>query len=842
MNRSPVLQEPRARSVTDDTEDSSSSETLLGNPRGPAGVESSRRRSIISLYLHLALVAIQVFLLVVWHQEWEHQIVFNVDHELRVAQLVKGILTTFITLYSALLVFVTQSLALRRDLHTRQLLTATHDNAVAWSGLGSAVVRLWEQRAIPASPTGVLTALTYLASVSTLHTAFPGVAAPQSLVVNQSVPISTQSLPAFDLSGVEENNRQDFLTAAGQYAEAALAFLPYLTPGNSLGLYEATLYDVLPPNAGTGSVRVNATGFNISCGYIPDTNFNATTQSITVNGTESWLGQTDTEVVTTVPLTSSNCFFRLDLWTCLSVNFDPVTFPWPALFYTSIPVLDSNNNTAPWINVTSPFEVDDTVVYIQLQVFRCSLGLVEQAVFVDSQSRNLTWFASERPFTEKDTSAWLPFSDKLGDLSTAAFADGARGFLDIWEAWYFAIPEAVTPPVLSRMSTIAGLSVADMALLQKLGLYPFNTTLRTAVYLHEVENELAKIVASMFWTLGHAPASVSSAQPFNVSLLTGQAIISVPMIQDRLDVSEPQIILIALKDGGPRQLNVISIIECLVASLVLLGLSSSFSRLERREVGATKTKIDGMDVLQTVWLYRNHPELAASLEQVQIPTDLNLRRAEMVRVQLIDGTAPMLKEFGEMSEDADVSLSETKYPPGKQGSKERLGSTWTSDLVLSLVSTILHLGLVLIHVILAVLGGMGLEHRITFSLSQQSLVSWLISTLATTFTTIYTAGLVFLTQTLSTKHSLRKTQMLTATHDTVAAWRGFGSALTSVFNQTPSLSSVVPAFMYLGGVLILHISSLGLLTVPAFEGHCGCMAIRVCVASASYYLDIRTTK
>ncbi|KAJ7614487.1 hypothetical protein FB45DRAFT_1110242 [Roridomyces roridus] len=753
MNRPPVLDETQARASTVDTQDSGSSETPLGKPRGSSSV----------------------FLLVVWHQQWEHRIVFSVDQELRVARLVKGILTAFITLYSALLVFVTQSLALHRDLLRRQLLTATHDNALAWSGLGSAVVRLWQQRAIPASSMGVLSALTYLAGISVLHTAFPGVAAPESLVVNQSMSISTQSLPAFNLSGLDEDNRQNFLyaddfifsgdttrsiftrNAAGQYAAASLAFFPFLTPGNSLGLHEATLYDVLEPNTGTGSVRVNATGFNISCGYLPHNAFNSNWQAVDVGGTEYWLGEAD----------------------CDKPTSTHITFPSPAIFYTSIPVLDSNNSTAPWFKLNQ-------VPTIQIQIFRCSLTLVEQTVLVDSQLRNLTSFPSDMP-QKKQTSRWLPFSGQLDDLSSAAFADGTRGFLDI-VVWM------------------------GSALLQQLELYPFSSTVRNGVYLHEVENQLAKIVASMFWThsiddraVGHVPdpsGYMNSSQPLNVSLLTGQAIVSEPVIQDRL-----------------------AIVECLVVSFMLLGLSFRFCRLGHRDAGATK--IDGLDVLQVIWLCRDHPELVANLEQVRVPTDLNLRRAGMLQVQLIDGTAPMremLEESGEVLQNSD-KLLESTYPDrpsrnqvaDRPSEREQLSSRWTSDLVLSLVSIILHSTLVVIHLILALLCSMGLEHRITFSLSQQSFVAWVLSTVATAFITIYTAGLVFLTQTLSIRRSLRRMQMLTITHDTVAAWRGIGSALMSILHPTSSLSPVIPVLLYLTSILALHITSPALLTVQTFN-------------------------
>ncbi|KAJ7613443.1 hypothetical protein FB45DRAFT_1065037 [Roridomyces roridus] len=780
MDRSRAQEETQDGSVTVITQDESGpKETLLGNPAGSSPLlQSPPCRGILLLSLHVALVAIQLVLLFVWHQGWEHRIVFSVNHELRVAQLVKGILTTFITLYSALLVFLMQSLALRRDLHKNQLLTATHDNAVAWSSLGSAIVRLWQQRALPASTVGVLCALTYLAGISVLHTAFPGVAAPQSLFVNQSMPISTQSLPVFDLSGVYQNNSQNFLNAAEQYAGGSLSFLPFLTPRNTLGLHGATLYDVLAPNAGTGPVRVNATGFNISCGYIPATAFNATAQSINVGGLDYFLEMSDENVIATVPL-SMNATSAL-------------TFPSPAVFYTSIPVLDSSNNAAPWINLTRTC----------LQVFRCSLTLVEQTVLVDAQSRNLTSFAFEMP-KEKETSTWVPFSGRLNNLSSAGFANGARGFLDIWEAWYTSMPETQAP---FTMNSISMSTVADIVLLQQLGLYPFNNTLRNAVYLHEVENQLAKIVASMFWTLGHVPPPSAytpsgNAKPFNVSLLAGQAVVSQAVIEDRLDV------------------NIISILECLGASLVLLGLSFRFSRMERRD--ARVMKINTLDVLQTIWLYRHHPKLIASLEQVQYPTDLAVRRSGMLRVRLIDGAVRMhmREDSGDILECSDP-LSGTVYSTKitcRETAEVDGPSTWTSDLFLSLASTLLHSALVVIHLLLATLCGMKLEHRITFPLAQQSFVAWLASSVATLFITIYTAGLVFLTQTLSIKCSLTKTQMLTVTHDTVAAWQGFGSALSSIVCQAPSLSAVVPVFVYLLGILILHITSPALLVVQVFN-------------------------
>lgn len=61
--------------------------------------------------------------------------------------------------------------------------------------------------------------------------------------------------------------RDDFTT----YATESLYYLPsVLTNTTSLGLYEGTLHDVLDDNAATSTAAANATGFNVTCAYLPD--------------------------------------------------------------------------------------------------------------------------------------------------------------------------------------------------------------------------------------------------------------------------------------------------------------------------------------------------------------------------------------------------------------------------------------------------------------------------------------------------------------------------------------------------------------------------------------------
>jgi hypothetical protein len=112
-------------------------------------------------------------------------------------------------IYSSLLVFVTQVLAMRRSLRIRQTLTATHDNAAAWAGIGSATVRVWNQKAHSTSIISVLSAFLYLGNISILHITIPTLFSLQSFNSSPSFPVITHGLPALNLSAYNLSNYGD---------------------------------------------------------------------------------------------------------------------------------------------------------------------------------------------------------------------------------------------------------------------------------------------------------------------------------------------------------------------------------------------------------------------------------------------------------------------------------------------------------------------------------------------------------------------------------------------------------------------------------------------------------
>jgi hypothetical protein len=76
--------------------------------------------------------------------------------------------------------------------------------------------------------------------------------------------------------------------------------------------------------------------------------------------------------------------------------------------------------------------------------------------------------------------------------------------------------------------------------------------------------------------------------------------------------------------------------------LTLLSLPTSILKHVKDE---NDIPIDGTGILHAIWLYRNHPELETLLEQVEHPTDNNLREAGMVQTRLVGGGASPAQEL-----------------------------------------------------------------------------------------------------------------------------------------------------------------------------------------------------
>ncbi|KAJ7309215.1 hypothetical protein DFH08DRAFT_944299 [Mycena albidolilacea] len=72
----------------------------------------------------------------------------------------------------------------------------------------------------------------------------------------------------------------------------------------------------------------------------------------------------------------------------------------------------------------------------------------------------------------------------------------------------------------------------------------------------------------------------------------------------------------------------------LAASVILTMLASASLLSQQGQNEDDDLPLDGTGILHAIWLYRNHPELERLLEQVEHPTDENLRAAGMVETRL----------------------------------------------------------------------------------------------------------------------------------------------------------------------------------------------------------------
>jgi hypothetical protein len=72
------------------------------------------------------------------------------------------------------------------------------------------------------------------------------------------------------------------------------------------------------------------------------------------------------------------------------------------------------------------------------------------------------------------------------------------------------------------------------------------------------------------------------------------------------------------------------------ASILLLILAVMLSAGTR----TSNSGLNSLGFLQIVWVFEHHPELSEILEQVEDPTDYNLRAAGLFKVRLLDAAEP----------------------------------------------------------------------------------------------------------------------------------------------------------------------------------------------------------
>ncbi|KAJ7312466.1 hypothetical protein DFH08DRAFT_897062 [Mycena albidolilacea] len=601
----------RTPSATEDCKAPVESATLHRSRKGRKifRMKSAESLRLLSLCFHSTLVVIHLALIPVWFKKLENRVVFALQYQSIVSFFITAVTQTFGTIYLAVLVLVTQKLSMRRNLVTAQPLTATHDNTAAWAGIGSAFLHIWHQKAVRASITGILSVFLYLATVLVLHITTPGLFSLETFNSTTISVVHTEGLPAMNMSGytgTTSDNLSDYIYAAVSYIPASLYYLPYVDGSTNIGLTGGSLYDVPKTNAAIGTIAVHATAFNITCDFLEDLTADFSKEhslwSVSSGGSFlGWLESTQPRVISTGAPDQNG------------------------VFYSTIPIIDSNNNTGGVVRLTHPMNSMATVSSIQ--IFQCFLSVMEQTAVLDAESKKMV---ALHPELIKRSSAWHP------ENPYQTFPTTGNPLLDEWALWYSIMPMSNVPR--GPAGSDGYLSLADLYLIRKFNLHSANqTSIPSAVTLHDLENALSELVATMFWTIGHIvptyQVQVSDLlQPNNTAVL-----------DYRLSEVENPILLLSGGDATATErsikvrldLNIIAVSIGLAGSIVLMLLSLQYSLLRIHHENEQDLPIDGTGLLHAIWMYRNHPELELFLEQVDHPTDDNLRHAGMVRTRLV---------------------------------------------------------------------------------------------------------------------------------------------------------------------------------------------------------------
>ncbi|KAJ7164154.1 hypothetical protein C8R46DRAFT_1036085 [Mycena filopes] len=455
----------------------------------------------VSLALHSLLIAIHVGLLVVWSKNLEQQVVFSLDRQRTVSFILTAVTTTCGTTYSAVLVFMTQTLFTRRSLGVKQTLTAIHDSAAAWVGIGSAVMQLWGQTTVHGSTFGVLSALAYLANILVLHITTPALFSVVAFNSSHNIQVGIEyHMPI--TNGSYLTHYSESLLAV--YMKGSLALLPWIlsdtTP--SPGLHEATLYDVLDSNEGVGNVTVNATGFNVTCGYPPFQNSSNAGKEFDYKWWRVNLGYKAVNAAAE----SGGRVDNFPYWipATLAGMIRPVLSPGqlpPNLpMYSTMPIVDSSNTHPPLLKITPAMENSTSKT---------------KSVWAE-----YIYYNDPTKFSSINTPTGNEFIDLAASLST--LPSQLSHLFEQWSLLYaYYVPQADFSYVVNptewedeTTSIIDGAyghaSVADVYLLQTLNITTTNSPYfpNKTVTLHDLENALSRFLAALFWTSSHVtPAS-----------------------------------------------------------------------------------------------------------------------------------------------------------------------------------------------------------------------------------------------------------------------------------------------------------------------------------------------
>ncbi|GJE92149.1 hypothetical protein PsYK624_083020 [Phanerochaete sordida] len=508
-----------------------------------------------------------------------------------------------IKVYLVPLLYLTQLLALKRDLHLKQTLTAMHDKSQAWLSLGASGVTIVKYRDLFSRKSRGTTLRQELAALGTVFSVFVYLAG--SLVLGIIAPdlISTFTRSANDTSfepllAALPNIGQNVSLLQDAYPVVSLLSL-LINDGNVNinGLYYNAIYNI-PQFISDTPAPTNATAFEVSCQSIAGA-FQAGDLNV-LNATIPIHVHDALEDIDITPLPRS-LNIRSAVWRQPTTDAPPpVLLVASTLLFEDVngslgdSVLSLNMTLSPEKCISTP----NCTAVTDVQLMACTVSY-QQAV----------------EQLQIDTINWPYIVPNATDINANAFDILFSTPTLNWTDW--GQPESTEDPILSNIGSFASLSPPSHAVqLFKLpesnqtASYTFSlleeSIMEAAGYyvdddgslIVDIENVLAAALATVFARAALNRDSVTAGEDESFGAISTSFSLEIKRWQPWLGTA---------------------------VAATMLVLAAALTRLPARH--GTEAHVSGLGVLELTWLLgRDTTGIAERAATLAVPTGANLRR------------------------------------------------------------------------------------------------------------------------------------------------------------------------------------------------------------------------
>ncbi|KAG1767374.1 hypothetical protein EV702DRAFT_1282648 [Suillus placidus] len=571
--------------------------------------------------LHAILVVMHVVLVIFYIFHWEHRVIlpFTPMNNDFWPVVLSASLQAFYTIYTAVLLFLTQRLAMSRTLVRRLKLTAIHDISGAWAGLGSALSSIWRQIDIPASWWAISAVTVYLASISVLHVTSSTLLQFQTFNTSMATSVSTK------LGWPNDSMILNSFDVNWGSITASLPVVNQLPGLVSVGLSNTTVYDTPQTNSMAGHADVNTTTISSRCGFLPDITYSVDAGIVTVNS--SIENGTFISMQASYPW-SDQVQALVPGWSSLSDNFTFPGSPGVALMVSTL--LDIEPSVQQQVAVPVTWEIasfsanGSEVIHqyvVEVYFVQCSLSTVTAETVLDMQTNSLQNPAPvSQPSMQWEIKQWPQWTsnDWQTGIGWALAYQVGSGYSFYNSAGMTAGNPPSVPSIADEyiMSSV-GLNLAAESLVQLSGGHPLSTVTLSP---GKLEAAIAQVTAQLIWTAGRISTSNGGLQYGN-----GTAYVDEQIIALRLNV------------------NLLPLLFAISASVIMMILALCMTR-------AFDASSDNQAAIHDT-----------VLDDVEHPTEANLRRAGMIDVCFANKISDETEELGGSTDSLSLRSGDSRY-------------------------------------------------------------------------------------------------------------------------------------------------------------------------------------